>query len=107
MRRPSEPAKSTVFRILTETNTKSNSNEPSTKNGIGPNQIKHNMREYVSYYKGDKKRKKGSSFTETPKRVDQIFLENTSMHYGKFLFIKLQWCKIIIQVRKFYLKTRI
>ena len=37
--RPSKPAKSTVFRILTETNMNSKSFKTSTKNGIGPNQI--------------------------------------------------------------------
>ena len=34
-RRPSKPAKSTVYRLLTETNM----NSKSTKNGIGPNHL--------------------------------------------------------------------
>ena len=37
-RRPSKSAKSTVFRILIETNMNSNSTQ-STKNGIGPDQV--------------------------------------------------------------------
>ena len=39
LRSPSYPAKSTVFKILTETNM----NSKSTKNGIGPNEIHPKM----------------------------------------------------------------